>query len=145
MTSARLAILARPSPPSPARDAAPARRSGNVAGVPTFRAAVLDVVRSVPRGLVVTYGQVAAMVGSPHAARQVGAVLFGISETEDDVPWHRVINAGGGISTYKVGHGELQVALLRAEGIEVSAGERGAERVDLRRYQWRPDVLEHDG
>ncbi len=110
----------------------------------TFRAAVLDVVRSVPHGKVVTYGQVAAMVGSPHAARQVGAVLFGISESEHDVPWQRVINAEGGISTYKVGHGELQVALLRAEGVEVTAADRGAERVDLRRYQWRPDLLEDE-
>ncbi|HZW99528.1 MAG TPA: methylated-DNA--[protein]-cysteine S-methyltransferase [Trueperaceae bacterium] len=109
----------------------------------TFREAVLEVVRAVPHGKVVTYGQVAAMVGSPNAARQVGAVLFGISDTEHDVPWQRVINAEGGISTYKVGNGELQVALLRAEGIEVSTAERGAERVDLRRYQWRPDIEEH--
>ncbi len=112
--------------------------------MPTFREAVLEVVRAVPRGKVVTYGQVAAMVGSPHAARQVGAVLFGISDTEHDVPWQRVINAEGGISTYKVGSGELQVALLRAEGIEVDTTQNGAERVDLRRYQWRPDIEEHE-
>ncbi len=108
--------------------------------MPPFRDAVLQVVRSVPPGTVVTYGQVAAMVGSPHAARQVGAVLFGISEQEQDVPWHRVINASGGISTYKVGHGELQVAMLRAEGVVVDGDGRDGERVDLRTYQWRPDL-----
>lgn len=106
-----------------------------------FRDLVLDIVRAVPRGKVVTYGQVALMAGSPRAARQVGSVLHGIKEREHDVPWQRVINASGGISTFKVGSGELQVALLRAEGIEVTAGGDGLDpRVDLRVYQWRPDL-----
>lgn len=97
----------------------------------TFRAAVLRLVRAVPPGLVTTYGEVALMVGAPNHARQVGAVLHGLKESEDDVPWQRVVNAAGGISTYKVGSGELQVALLRAEGVEVVD-----DRVDLRRYRW---------
>ena len=108
-----------------------------------FRDRVLDIVRAVPTGKVVTYGQVALMAGSPRAARRVGAVLHGIRNHEHDVPWQRVINASGGISTFKVGSGELQVALLRAEGVELTDGE-GSEglRVDLRRYQWRPDLEE---
>lgn len=97
----------------------------------TFRDAVLAVVRAVPAGKVTTYGEVALMAGWPNHARQVGAVLFGLRETEDDVPWQRVINANGGISTYKVGSGELQVALLRSEGVEVTN-----DHVDLRRYRW---------
>lgn len=99
----------------------------------TFRERVLQVVREVPRGRVVSYGQVALWVGSPRAARQVGAVLFGLREADGEVPWQRVVNARGGISTYKVGAGELQTALLRAEGVEV-----GVDGVDLARYGWSP-------
>ncbi len=98
----------------------------------SFRDAVLRVVRSVPAGKVTTYGEVALLAGKPNGARQVGAVLFGLRDDEAErVPWQRVINASGGISTYKVGSGELQVALLRSEGVEVVN-----DRVDLRRYRW---------
>jgi methylated-DNA-protein-cysteine methyltransferase related protein len=106
-----------------------------IVGTPvTFRERVLAVVRAVPVGRVVTYGQVALLAGSPRAARQVGGVLYGTGRTEG-VPWQRVVNATGGISTHKVGFGELQEALLREEGVEV-----GPDGVDLRRYQWSPDT-----
>lgn len=98
-------------------------------------------MRSIPTGKVATYGQVALLAGNMHAARQVGAVLHGISEVEDDVPWQRVINASGGISTFKVGAGELQVALLKSEGVEVERTDAGP-RVALRQWQWRPDFAE---
>ncbi|HEX7039306.1 MAG TPA: methylated-DNA--[protein]-cysteine S-methyltransferase [Trueperaceae bacterium] len=106
----------------------------------SFREQVLEVVRAVPRGKVVSYGQVAEMVGAPHAARQVGAVLYGLRDEDGDVPWHRVVNASGGISTYKVGHGELQVALLRAEGVAFVGGGAQGERVDMRAHRWRPEL-----
>ncbi len=99
----------------------------------TFRERVLEVVRSVPAGRVVTYGQVATWAGSPRAARHVGSVLFGLREDDGDVPWQRVVNASGGISTFRVGSGELQVALLRAEGVVV-----GADGLDLPRWRWNP-------
>jgi methylated-DNA-protein-cysteine methyltransferase related protein len=99
----------------------------------TFRERVLEVLRAVPEGRVVTYGQVATWVGSPRAARQVGAVLFGLRDRDGDVPWQRVVNASGGISTFRVGAGELQVALLRAEGVEVDA-----DGLDLGRWRWDP-------
>lgn len=110
--------------------------------VATFREQVLEVVRSVPYGKVVSYGQVAEMVGAPHSARQVGAVLYGLRDEDGEVPWHRVVNASGGISTYKVGHGELQVALLKAEGVAFVGGGRGEERVDMRAHRWRPELPE---
>ena len=102
-----------------------------------FRERVLSIVEAVPSGMVVTYGQVALLAGSPRAARQVGAVLHGLREPEE-VPWQRVINAQGKISTYKVGSGELQRALLEAEGIVFDA----EGRVDLRVYRWDPDPRE---
>lgn len=98
----------------------------------TFRQRVLALVAEVPPGRVVTYGQVALAAGHPGAARQVGGVLRGLSRPEADaLPWQRVVNAQGGLSTYKVGTGELQRALLEAEGIAFSA----EGRCDLARYR----------
>ncbi len=103
--------------------------------MPDFRADVLTLVKEIPEGKVMTYGQVALFIGSPQKPRQVGMVLRGLSDMEGDVPWQRVVNAGGGISTYKVGTGELQKALLESEGVEV----RLDKTVDLKTYQWWPE------
>jgi len=95
---------------------------------------VYRVVCRIPAGQVATYGQVAALSGMPRAARQVGWALSALRE-EDDVPWHRVINAQGEISPR--GGPEivdLQRALLESEGVEFNP--RG--RVDLDRYAWVP-------
>ncbi len=100
----------------------------------TFRDRVLGIVRLIPEGRVTNYGTVALLAGHPRAARQVGGVLYGLRDTDTDVPWQRVVNAAGGISTFKVGSGELQVALLRAEGVEVAD-----RKVDLRKYFWPAD------
>jgi len=96
---------------------------------PGFHAKVFSMVRRVPPGYVATYGQIAAMLGSPRVARQVGYALseaWRVAE-EDPVPWHRIINARGGIST----QGD-QRALLEREGVEF----RGDGTVDLARYRW---------
>lgn len=102
---------------------------------PTFREAVGRVVRAVPPGRVTTYGEVALWAGRPGGARQVGAVLRALSAEDPDFPWHRVINARGGISTYRVGAGEWQEARLLREGVQVENG-----RVDLRRYRFQPEA-----
>ena len=95
---------------------------------------VYRVVRRIPAGQVATYGQIAAMSGMPRAARQVGWALSALGG-EDDVPWHRVINAQGEISPR--GGPEvvdLQRALLESEGIEFNR----RDRIDLDRYCWVP-------
>ena len=95
---------------------------------------VYRVVCRIPAGQVATYGQVAALAGMPGAARQVGWALAAL-DGEDDVPWHRVINAQGEISPRGRREAvDLQRALLESEGIELS--HRG--RVDLGRYAWEP-------
>jgi len=99
-----------------------------------FRDTVARVVRSVPPGRVATYGAVAAWAGRPGAARVVGGVLRSLAAEDPAFPWHRVINAQGGISTYKVGAGELQEALLAREGVRVVNG-----TVQLARYAFRPE------
>ena len=98
---------------------------------PGFHAEVYAVVREVPAGSVTTYGDVATVLGSPSVARHVGWALAALDD--DDVPWHRVINAKGTISFRgDTGRGELQRARLESEGIVFD--ERG--RVDLKRYRW---------
>ena len=100
----------------------------------TFTQRVVEVIKSIPRGKVATYGQLAATAGNPRGARQVVRVLVAKSGKED-LPWHRVINSKGTISLTGAGFDE-QKALLTAEG--VTADERGA--IDLEKYQWRPEV-----
>ena len=90
------------------------------------------MVGRIPRGRVTTYGHVAALCGKPRAARTVGWALHALPD-DSGVPWHRVINARGGISISKVGiPPELQRALLEAEGVEFDRH----GQVDLARWGW---------
>jgi len=95
---------------------------------------IYAVVRRVPRGRVVTYGQVAALAGLGRHARQVGYALHRLAE-EQDVPWHRVINARGEVSPRSSsGWDGLQRTLLEGEGVIFD----DAGRVDLERFRWEP-------
>lgn len=83
-----------------------------------FRRRVLAAVRRIPSGRVATYGDIAALAGSPRAWRAVGTVM---RECRDPaVPCHRVIGAGGAIGGYG-GSLHLKRELLRAEGLDVGA------------------------
>jgi methylated-DNA-protein-cysteine methyltransferase-like protein len=93
---------------------------------------VYRLVRLVPPGKVVSYGAIARMLGQPHAARTVGWAMHSLPEGSD-VPWHRVINSQGRISSGGRGYGvDLQRAMLEAEGIAFD--ERGC--VDWDRFGW---------
>lgn len=84
-------------------------------------------VCEVPRGRVTTYGTIGGLVGC--GARQIGYALHHLRNVaRSDVPWQRVINARGGIST----HGNKQREFLEAEGVEFN--ERGL--IDLDRFGW---------
>lgn len=99
----------------------------------TFEHAVYRLLRRVPPGHVVTYGQVAALVGYPRRARAVGRAL---RECPGDVPWHRVVNAQGSISPRRRMSGMLtQRIRLEQEGIRLRGG-----RVTLRRHRWDPSL-----
>ncbi|HEX5563862.1 MAG TPA: MGMT family protein, partial [Sporosarcina sp.] len=63
-----------------------------------FTERVVQIIRDIPAGKVMTYGQVAAAAGNPRGARQVVRVLHSMS-AKYDLPWHRIVNAQGGIST----------------------------------------------
>ena len=87
-----------------------------------FRQKVYRIVSSIPKGKVMTYGQVAAEAGSPRAARQVGYALRALGLEEEIVPWWRVINAEGRISINHQQGGEeknLQKILLEMDGVKV--------------------------
>ncbi len=102
----------------------------------SFFLAVHALVRQVPRGKVVSYGQVAAMLGAPRNARAVGYALHALrfDRPEDgDVPWQRVINSRGRISFRGDDvRGILQERLLADEGVEFNA--QGV--VDWTRFGW---------
>lgn len=87
----------------------------------------------IPAGQVVTYGQLAGLIGRPGGARWVGRQL-GRLPPGSKLPWHRVLNARGGSSLpLEKGGGNRQLRLLQSEGVLVVEG-----RVALARYQWNP-------
>jgi len=97
----------------------------------SFAQAVWRCVRRIPRGRVATYGQIAALLGRPRAARAVGHAMH---ECPRDVPWHRVVNASGGISRRARMDSMLtQRLLLVREGVALRNG-----RVSLSRARWQP-------
>jgi methylated-DNA-protein-cysteine methyltransferase-like protein len=102
-----------------------------------YRRRVYEIVRRIPRGHVMTYGQIAEILGEGYTPRTVGFVMHG---SDEDTPWHRVINAQGACSTGRVVLPEdKQQRMLETEGVKFN--ERG--RCDLARYLWIPP--EHAG
>ncbi len=100
--------------------------------MPSTHPVILAVVRRIPRGRVATYGLVARVAGLPRQPRLVG---YALRHADDSVPWHRVVNAAGRISPRADPDViPLQRALLEAEGVRFDA----TDRLDLRRYLWRP-------
>lgn len=91
-----------------------------------FTAEVVRVLKDIPTGYVVSYGQVARMAGSPRAARQVVRILHTMSE-KHGLPWHRVVNIRGEIAVPNEESRELQRMLLKSEGVAFLAD----GRVDL--------------
>lgn len=100
---------------------------------PGYRARVFEIVRRIPEGRVMTYGQIADILGEGYTARTVGFVMHAAG---DEVPWQRVINSQGACSTGRVIlPPDLQQRMLESEGIVFDA--RG--RCDLSRYRWTPE------
>lgn len=92
---------------------------------------VYEYVKTVPRGKVVTYGQVAAAIGAPCCARQVGWALH-VNPEPGVIPCHRVVNREGRLApAFAFGGEAVQASLLEAEGVEVVGG-----YVDLNKYRW---------
>ena len=90
------------------------------------------MVRRIPRGRVLTYGQVARILGKLRGARAVGWAMRALGGAQAErVPWHRVVGAGGQISL-RAGPGpELQRRRLRQEGVRFRSGCVDMERHGL--------------
>lgn len=95
-----------------------------------FPQRVYHILAAIPEGYVTTYGDIAALAGSPRAARQVGGVLKRLPE-RSRLPWHRVVNRLGLLSLTGPDFLRQREALV-AEGIQVS----GTGQIDMARYRW---------
>ncbi len=82
---------------------------------------IIEIIQSIPNGSVMSYGEVAASAGLPNGARQVAWVLHSLGEKKD-LPWHRVLKAGGVIAFASGPAFELQKTLLEAEGHTIIDG-----------------------
>lgn len=101
---------------------------------------VYEIVRRIPAGRVATYGQIAAILGQPRAARMVGIALA--KSPNQHVPWQRVINRHGMISIENMAVSkDDQAYLLRQEGVAVSEQD-GNLFVDLHTYLVESSALE---
>ena len=97
----------------------------------SFTEEVLEIIRNIPHGMVMTYGQIAAVAGNPRGARQVSRILHGMSQ-KYQLPWHRVINSKGSISLNGEA-GFIQESMLIQEGIIINN-----KKIDLSKYQYKP-------
>jgi methylated-DNA-protein-cysteine methyltransferase-like protein len=110
------------------------RLTKSIRRTPRFFTYVYRLVAQIPKGKVVTYGQVAALLGAPRAARAVGTALRYLPQSlAQTVPWQRVINASGGVSFRgDVIRVEEQRWLLENEGIEFNS----QGKINLKKYRW---------
>jgi methylated-DNA-protein-cysteine methyltransferase related protein len=99
-----------------------------------FSEQVYGLVAQIPKGRVMTYGQISALCGKPTAARIVGGIAhFG----PPDLPWQRVVNKQGGLAAGYYGGREGHKKDLEAEGVEV-LGEAGSYYVRVQELIWWP-------
>ncbi|RKX71183.1 MAG: DNA methyltransferase [Spirochaetes bacterium] len=96
-----------------------------------FTDSVCSLLNSVPPGFVVTYGGLAAAAGSPRGARQVVRILHTQSRVRN-LPWHRVVAAGGRIALNDPMAAGLQKELLLSEGVQMD----NIGRVDMKQHNW---------
>lgn len=104
-----------------------------------YRQRVYETVSQIPAGRVMTYGQIAVVLGAGYTPRTVGFVMHA-ADTQN-VPWQRVINSQGACSTGRMTVPiNLQQQILESEGVKFN--EKG--RCDLKIYQWSPEGFEEE-
>ena len=100
----------------------------------SFTENTISVIKHIPPGKVMTYGQIAKVAGNPGGARQVARILHSMSR-KYQLPWHRVVNAQGRISLMEEESFQEQKLSLEAEGVKLIGG----KKVNLAVYQHEPD------
>lgn len=105
----------------------------------SFYQKIYRVVKQIPNGKVATYGQIAALAGHPRGAQMVGWALHILNDKKlKTIPWHRVINREGRISTTCFEHtADLQRYLLTQEGVEIKIKDNNFW-IDLKKFLWYP-------
>lgn len=100
--------------------------------------------KRIPKGKVATYGLIAYLAGNVYAARIVGWALHILSDEElKKIPWYRVVNKEGRISTTCLKHNKLlQKKLLEKEGIKVKI-KKNNFYIDLKKYLWLPKMKDN--
>jgi len=98
-----------------------------------FRKAVYELVAQIPAGQVMTYGQIAALCGSPRAARIVGQIA---AHGSSNLPWQRVVYQDGRLAGAFPGGRTQQAALLAEDGVKVSPD----FRVGIASFIWNPPL-----
>ncbi|MBI5357415.1 methylated-DNA--[protein]-cysteine S-methyltransferase [Candidatus Saccharibacteria bacterium] len=96
-----------------------------------FKARVEAFVARIPKGRVMTYGQLAILCGNPRAARIVGGIAhFG----DPELPWHRVVSKSGSLASGYPGGKQSHKKVLEAEGVEINEH----YQLDIEELLWRP-------
>lgn len=104
-----------------------------------YRDRVYKIVVEIPAGRVMTYGQIAEILGAGYTPRTVGYVMHA-ADTEN-VPWQRVINSQGACSTGRItAPVNLQQKILEDEGVKFDE----KSRCDLNVYRWFPEGFERE-
>ncbi|MFX1281801.1 MAG: MGMT family protein [Promethearchaeota archaeon] len=101
-----------------------------------FTENIINVIKNIPKGKVLTYGRVAKLAGNPRAARQVSWVLHSSSK-KYHLPWHRVISSTGKLSMVSIEDKQYHKKLLELEGIKFVDD----FKVDLKKYLWDIDSI----
>lgn len=101
-----------------------------------FTDKVIQIIKNIPKGKVMTYGQIARTAGRPRAARQVVRILHSMGR-KYSLPWHRVINARGQIAIKDEEGFFNQLSMLQDEGVDVSKD----GKVDLEVYLYSPEPI----
>lgn len=99
-----------------------------------FTENVITIIKRIPRGKVMSYGQIARVAGNPRSARQVVRILHSMSK-KYNLPWHRVLNVKGEISMDDEEFFMTQKTLLEQEGVVF----KGENKIDMEMYRYQPD------
>lgn len=112
---------------------------GRPQDAPSFRQRAYELVLRIPTGKVMSYGQVARVLGAGYDARAIGNIMHATPDDGRSIPWHRVINAQGACSTAGMTTPpDLQQRLLEAEGIVFN--DKGHCKIE--EYLWTPPEYE---
>lgn len=100
---------------------------------PSFKQKVCDIVAAIPKGKVMSYGQIASLAGSPQAAKIVGGIAH---QGDPSLPWQRVVKADGSLAAGYPGGISGHQSALEDEGVEID--ETG--RVNMKELRWHPPI-----